>query len=82
MTGKWQIGKDVEGSDCGLLLKALSRYSIEGLRKTTKNFGHGSRTPGRDLNTRRPEYEAKYKKKLKFYKNIQELGPIKHEIWH
>jgi hypothetical protein len=31
---------------------------LEGLRKTTKNLSHDSRSPGRDLNTGPPEYEA------------------------
>jgi hypothetical protein len=31
---------------------------VEGLRITTKNLSHDSRSPGRDINPGPPEYEA------------------------
>jgi hypothetical protein len=39
--------------------KVLSRYLPGGLRKTTKNLTQDSRSPGRDLNPRPPEFEAR-----------------------
>jgi hypothetical protein len=38
--------------------KVLSRHSPGGLRKTKKSLSHDSRSPGRDLNSGPPEYEA------------------------
>jgi hypothetical protein len=50
------IGKDLEGSGCGLILRYYPGISLWGLRKTTKS--QDSRSPGRDLNSGTPEYEA------------------------
>jgi hypothetical protein len=38
--------------------KVLSRYSPGGTEKTTKNLTQHSRSPDRDFNLGRPEYEA------------------------
>jgi hypothetical protein len=53
----------MNGVECGrrLSLPNLRQYSgifVEGLRKTTKNFSHDSRSPGRDLNPGPLEYKA------------------------
>jgi hypothetical protein len=49
----------VEGSGRGLILIYQSGICLEGLRKTTKNLSQDSRSPGRDLNPRFSEYEAR-----------------------
>jgi hypothetical protein len=46
-------GKDLEGSGHGLVLRY---YFLKGLRKPRDS--KDSRSPGRDLNPSRPEYEA------------------------
>jgi hypothetical protein len=48
-----ELEKDVEGSGRGLVL----RYSLDGLRKTTKYVTQDSRSPGRNLNPEYSEYE-------------------------
>jgi hypothetical protein len=39
-------------------LRYYNGIFLEGLRKTTKNLSRDSRSPGRDLNPRPPEYES------------------------
>jgi hypothetical protein len=38
--------------------KVLLRHHLESLRKTTKTLSHVSRSPGRNLNSGPPEYDA------------------------
>jgi hypothetical protein len=52
------IGKDMEGSCCGLSLKYYTGIRLEGLRKATENFSQDSRFPHRYLKLEPPEYEA------------------------
>jgi hypothetical protein len=52
------IGKDLEVSDLGLIVRLYPGIRLDGLRKTTKSRSQDKRSPGRDLNPRPPEYEA------------------------
>jgi hypothetical protein len=56
---EWWIGKYLEGSGRGLILRYYPGIRLEGLRKTTKSFGQDSRFPSRDLSPGPPEYEAR-----------------------
>jgi hypothetical protein len=49
---------DKTGSGRGTSLRHYPIIHMEGLMKTTKNFSHDSRPPGRDLNMGSPKYEA------------------------
>jgi hypothetical protein len=55
---EWRIGKDLEGSGRGLILKYYSGIRVEGLRKTTKDLSQDSRFPVWDLSPGPPKYEA------------------------
>jgi hypothetical protein len=46
---KW-LGKDLEGSGHGLVLRYHPGIHLEELRKTTKNLSQNIRSLGRDLN--------------------------------
>jgi hypothetical protein len=53
----------MNGKGCGRKrswpnLRYYPGICLEGLRKATKNFSQDSRSPGRDLNSGPPEYEA------------------------
>jgi hypothetical protein len=48
----------VEGSGRGLIYSTNPAVGLGGLRKTTKNLGQDSWSPGRDLNPGPPEYET------------------------
>jgi hypothetical protein len=52
MISEQLMRKDVKGSS------RSPSICLEGLRKTTKSLGQDSGSPGPDLNTRFPEYEA------------------------
>jgi hypothetical protein len=52
------IGKDLEESGRGLILRYYIGIHLEELRKATKNLSRHSRSQCRDLNPRPPEYEA------------------------
>jgi hypothetical protein len=54
MTDEWCIGKDVEGSGRGLIL----RYFPAGTEENHENLSQDSRSPGRNLNLGPPKYEA------------------------
>jgi hypothetical protein len=58
MVGAWCIGKDVEGSGRGLILRYYPGNLLEELWKTTQHNSKDSQFPGRDLNPGSPEYEA------------------------
>jgi hypothetical protein len=58
VTREWWIGKDLEGSGSGLIVRYYVGIFLEGLSKTTKNFSQDSRSRGRDLNPGTPENEA------------------------
>jgi hypothetical protein len=47
---KRRIGKDVKGNGGSLILKYYSTICLQGLRKTTKNISHVSRSPGQNVN--------------------------------
>jgi hypothetical protein len=49
--------KHLEESGSGLIFRYYPGISLEGLRKTTKNLNEDSRSPGRNLNLKSPEYE-------------------------
>jgi hypothetical protein len=51
-------GRDMEGSGRGLILILYPDICPEDLRKTTINLNQYSRSPGRDLKSGPPEYEA------------------------
>jgi hypothetical protein len=44
------MGKDLEGSCRGIILRYYFNIYLQGLRKITKNLSQDSRSPGRDLN--------------------------------
>jgi hypothetical protein len=50
----WWIGKDLEGSGCGLILRYYPGSRLEGLSKTKKIITQNSLFPGRDLNPEPP----------------------------
>jgi hypothetical protein len=50
--------KNLQGSGRGLILRYYPGIRMEGMRKTSKLLGQGSRSPGRELNVGPPEYEA------------------------
>jgi hypothetical protein len=52
------MGKDVEGSGHGLILRYYPGLCLEGLRKTTRNLRQDSWSPSRDLNPEPPEHEV------------------------
>jgi hypothetical protein len=54
----WWIGKDLEWNGCRLILRCYPSICLKKLRKTTKNLGQDSRSPGRGLNAWSPEYET------------------------
>jgi hypothetical protein len=58
LIGELLIGKDVEGSGLGLILRCCHGICLERLRKTTKTLTHDSLSPGRGLNPRPFEYES------------------------
>jgi hypothetical protein len=58
MVHEWWIGKDLEGSFRGIILRYYPGIGLEELRKTTKNLNQDSRFPGRDLKPGPTEYEA------------------------
>jgi hypothetical protein len=49
---------DVEGSVRVLILSYYYSICLQGLRKTSKNLSQDSQSPGRDLKSESPEYEA------------------------
>jgi hypothetical protein len=55
---EWLIGKHLEGSGRGLILRYYPGIRLEEPRKTTNNFDHDIRSPGRDWNQGPPEYEG------------------------
>jgi hypothetical protein len=52
------IGKDLEGSGRGLMLRYYLRIRLEELWKTPKTRSQVNLSSGRDLNPGPPEYEA------------------------
>jgi hypothetical protein len=52
------VNSELEESGRGLIIRFYLGIHLEGLRKTTKNLGHDSRSRGRDLNSGSPVYEA------------------------
>jgi hypothetical protein len=56
---EWRIGKNVEGSGRGPVLRYYPGICLEGLRKTTKNLSQNNQFPGRDFNPGPPEYEIR-----------------------
>jgi hypothetical protein len=56
---KWMVvGKDLEGSSYGLILRFHPSIHLDGLRKTTKNISQDIWSLDLDLNLGPPEYEA------------------------
>jgi hypothetical protein len=53
-----EFGNDSKGSGRGLILKKYLSIRLEELRTATKFLNQDSRSPGRDLNPRPPEYES------------------------
>jgi hypothetical protein len=57
MSELW-IGKNLEGSGRGLILRYHPGICLQGHRKSTKNLGQDNQSTCRDLNPGPPEYEA------------------------
>jgi hypothetical protein len=57
----------MEGSGRGLILRHYPGMCLDGLRKTKKNVGQDSRSPGRDLNPKLPNTK-------------QEYSPLDHDV--
>jgi hypothetical protein len=55
LISEWWIGKAVEGTGRGLIVRYYPSLRLE---KVTKNLSQNSQFPGRDLNPGLPEYEA------------------------
>jgi hypothetical protein len=55
---RYLVNSELQESGRGLIIRFYLRIRLEGLRKTTKNLGHDSRSRGRDLNPGSPVYEA------------------------
>jgi hypothetical protein len=55
---EWRIGKDLEESGSGLILRYCLGIRVERLKKTTKNFSQDSLSPGRGLSLGSTEYEV------------------------
>jgi hypothetical protein len=53
-----EFGNDSKGSGRGLILNKYPSIRLEELRSATKFLNQDSRSPGRDLNPRPPEYES------------------------
>jgi hypothetical protein len=51
-------GKDMEGSDRGIIEALLQHFCLEGLRKIETNFSQDRRCPGRDSNPESSEYKS------------------------
>jgi hypothetical protein len=56
----WWIGKDLEGSGRGLILRYHNGIRLKDLRKATQNLSLYSPSPCSDLDTGPPEYEVEY----------------------
>jgi hypothetical protein len=54
---EWSVGKDVEGSDDGLIKSIIPAFACR-IRKTTKTGSQNSWFPGRDFNPGPHEYET------------------------
>jgi hypothetical protein len=52
------VGNGMEGSGSELTEGTVPAFALEGLAKTMKTLSQHSRSPGRDLNSGSPEYEA------------------------
>jgi hypothetical protein len=57
MISEWWIGKDLEGSDRGLILRGCSRIRLEELRKTIRSQSEFPDSRPR-FDPGAPEYEA------------------------
>jgi hypothetical protein len=55
---EWWIGKNVEGSGSGLILRYYPCICLNGAKKTTRNLSQDRQSPGRDMNLGPPEYKA------------------------
>jgi hypothetical protein len=55
---EWLIGKDLKGSDRGLISRHYPGIRLGGLRKCTRNLCHYRRSQGWDLNPGPPEHKA------------------------
>jgi hypothetical protein len=58
VTSERRIGKEVEESGHGLILRYCPGIFLEGTTKITINLSEDNRSSGRDLNPGPPEYEA------------------------
>jgi hypothetical protein len=60
MVGEWQIGKDVEGSNRGLIQGTIPTLSWSDWKNREKPWAKtsGNRSTGRDLKPGPPEHEA------------------------
>jgi len=65
--------KSLEGCGCGLILRDYSGLHVEGMRKTTKNLSHDSRSLGQDLNSGPPDYMSNYLHSLSLYFKLSSI---------
>jgi hypothetical protein len=57
MMSEWWIGKNVEKSGHGLILRYYTSICLEGLGKTLKTLSQDSLSLGQDLNPGPPDYK-------------------------